>query len=299
MNSDPRLHDSLRRLESTVVDESSELSHIASQESLPASRRSSSGVTIFVPNWNHETDLPRSLKSAFEAVHALESEGFEAEILVIDDASRDGSVKLIRTLQALYDLQCLRLIRLQKNHGQVRLTNLALQIAKFRYVLRLDSDNQLVPENIPTFLGSSIETGATILYGNLIRLRSGRIDEKMQLVSNMPATFRLIEQNYFDALCIMDAPDILELGGFTRVNPYSPEDWEMILHLIANECLLVFVPLLMGYYHMSPQSASTELGVTDSGRNTIRRIYGSREWDKKRAGRIYYPGAGYLDEWAY
>jgi hypothetical protein len=94
----------------------------------------------------------------------------------------------------------------------------------------------------------------------------------------------------------------MDLGGFTRVNPYSPQDWEMNLHLVAHENLIVIVPLLMGYVYMGTQSASTELTFTDAGRKTIRRIYaqdGPRPWDKKRVGRIYYPQVGYLDEWDY
>jgi glycosyltransferase involved in cell wall biosynthesis len=299
---DPRLYDSIRRLESVTVDESRELSQVASSEAVPRAHRPSSGMTIFIPNWNHEAVLPRAVKDAFDAASALRSEGFGVEILVIDDASRDGSVKLLRTLQAIYGREDLRVVRLTKNYGQARLTNLALQISSFRYVLRLDSDNQLVAQNVTTFLRSSIKTEASILYGNIIRLRDGRVEEKMGMISNMPATLHLTQQNYIDALCIMDAFDLLDLGGFTRLNPYSPEDWEMNLHLVAHENLIVFVPLLMGYYHMDPRSASTELALTDAGRNAIRRVYaqsGPRTWDGKRVGRIFHPQAGFVDEWSW
>lgn len=307
MSFDPRLYDSVRRLESATVDESPELAEVASFEATRRAARPSSGLTIFVPNWNYEQLLPRALKSAFEAVSALQTEGLGGEILVIDDGSRDGSLKLLRTIQAVYGYEDMRVISLKKNYGQARLTNLALQIAKYRYVLRLDSDNQLMPHNTVAFLRSAIETQASLLYGNVIRLTDGRLgvedpDLFLGLVSNMPATLHLTRGNYIDALCIMDAFDLMDVGGFTRVNPYSPEDWEMNLHLVAHENLIVFVPLLMGYYHKEPQGASTELHYTDAGRRTIRRIYaqsGPRTWDRKRVGRIYYPQVGFLDEWDY
>jgi glycosyltransferase involved in cell wall biosynthesis len=309
MRSDPRLYDYLRRLESASVDESPELAEVASIEAMPRANRSSSGLTIFIPNWNYESVLPRALNSAFEAVSALQSEGFSGEILVVDDGSRDGSVKLLRTIQAIYGREDLRVVSLRKNYGQARVTNLALQIASHRYVLRLDSDNQLVPQNVATFLRSSIETEASLLYGNVIKLAQDEDEveraDKVEgegLWSNMPATLHLTDRNYIDALCIMDAFDLLELGGYTRVNPYSPEDWEMNLHLVAHENLIVFVPLAIGYYHVGPQSASNELSLTDPGAKTIRRIYaqaGPRSWDKKRVGRIYYPQVGFLDEWDY
>ena len=55
------------------------------------------GVTIAIPNWNHEILLPRSIASALRAVDLLRNEGVPAEVLVIDDASRDGSQTLLRS----------------------------------------------------------------------------------------------------------------------------------------------------------------------------------------------------------
>jgi glycosyltransferase involved in cell wall biosynthesis len=133
-----------------MVDESRELSEVASAEAIAKADRSPSGLTIFIPNWNHEALLPRALKSAFEAVAVLQSNGFGAEVLVIDDASRDGSLKLLRTIQSVYGRDDLRVVSLRKNYGQARLANLALEISSFRFVLRLDADNQLMPENAAT-----------------------------------------------------------------------------------------------------------------------------------------------------
>ena len=56
-------------------------------------RKAENGVTIFVPNWTHRTYLPRSLRSALDTIAGLEEAGYSAELLVIDDASRDGSQK--------------------------------------------------------------------------------------------------------------------------------------------------------------------------------------------------------------
>lgn len=302
MSSDPRLQDSISRLESATVDESPEFSEVISVEAVPRVDRSSSGMTIFIPNWNHEAVLPRALKSAFEAVSTLQSEGFSAEILVIDDASRDGSVKLLRTIQAMYAVTNLRVIRMGKNYDHVRLNNLALEISRFRYVLRLDADNELVPDNVPTLLRSAIETQSALLYGNLVSLTPDKVLNKRALISNMPATLHLTDQNYIDSFTIVDAFEIMDVGGYARVNPYSPQDWEMNLHLIAQEKLIVFVPLIMGYYHTSLLSGSSELSLSDSGVKRLRRIYaqsGTREWDKKQVGRIYHPQTGFLDEWGY
>ena len=63
--------------------------------------RSQAGVTIAIPNWNHEVLLPRSVLSALRTVAILREQGVPAEVLVIDDFSRDGSLTLLRQLEAL------------------------------------------------------------------------------------------------------------------------------------------------------------------------------------------------------
>src|SRR5437764_12262631 len=60
------------------------------------------GVTIFIPNWNQRPFLPRSVGSALRGVEALKRAGFDGEVIVVDDASRDGSQRFIRTADVLY-----------------------------------------------------------------------------------------------------------------------------------------------------------------------------------------------------
>lgn len=288
--SDPRLYDSLRRIESSTVD-----------RQVPAegyvADKDAGGATIFITNYNHRAFLPRSLRSALAALGALEEAGFSGEILVVDDASRDGSQKFLRSVQALYNEPRLKTLCLRQNFGQARLRNLGLRMSAFRYVCMLDADNELLAENLPLFLQSIKGTGAAMVYGNLIDEEDGEVTGAR---SNMPPTLRLTRANYIDSFSIFDAQRLLNLGGFTRVHPYVPEDWEMVLHLINEEERMVFVPVVFGYYHKHPLSASRELSLSESGRDTLRRVHaqtGTREWDDVQVGRIYHPDVGFLDEW--
>src|SRR5215207_6893215 len=288
---DPRLYASLSRIESNIL-EKQNLGELYQEN------KDVGGLTIFIPNWNHRAFLPRSLRSALDALGHLESEGFSAEIIVIDDASRDGSQKLLRTVQALYDEPRLKTLCLQQNLGLSRLRNLALKMSRFRYVCLMDADNELVPSNLPLFLRSILETDATMVYGNLID-RQGR--DVVGVRSNMPVTLHLIRTNYIDAFSIVDADRILKLGNYTRIHPYCPDDWEMNLHLIAEEESIVFVPAVFGYYHKLPHSGNQEnVPFAQTANATLRRVYaqtGTREWDSMQVGRIYHPDVGFMDEW--
>jgi succinoglycan biosynthesis protein ExoO len=256
------------------------------------------GVTIFIPNWNHRTHLPRSVRSALHAVGHLERAGYSGEVLVIDDASRDGSQKLLRTIQVLYDVPQLKTLFLKQNSGLPRLRNLALQMSQFRYVCLMDADNELVPDNLPLLLQSIIETSAALVHGNLIDKRG---EEVMQLKSNEVATMRLSRGNQIDAFALVDAKKLLRMGGYTT-DPriFAHEDWEMVLHLIAEEEKIVFVPTVMGYYHRQPGSMLQEASaIREETYALVQRMFtqsGTREWDPARVGHAYHPAVGYIGE---
>lgn len=289
--SDPRLYASINRIESEALDQQG-------LERFDQEEKEDGGITIFIPNWNHRAFLPRSLRSALDALRYLEKEGFEAEILTIDDASRDGSQKLLRTVQALYNEPRLKTICLQRNLGLTRLRNLALRACRFRHMCLLDADNELVPANLPLLLRAAHETGAALVHGNLIDKQDGEV---VGARSNMVASMSITRKNYIDGFSIVDVEKALKLGSYSRSSPYNPDDWEMILHLIFEEENIVFVPVVLGYYYKQALSGSHEnVPFHKDANSSLHRVFaqsGLRDWDSERVGRMYHPDAGYVDEW--
>jgi succinoglycan biosynthesis protein ExoO len=255
------------------------------------------GVTVVVPNWNHGCFLPRCLTSAVAAARHLERGGLSADIIVIDDASRDGSQKLLRSLALAYNNVLPVLLR--DNCGLPGVRNLGLRLARHRYALMLDADNEVEPENLPIFLQAMRDTRAALVYGNLIERRDPS-DQPVALRSNEPATLRLTLGNYIDAFALVDVEKVLRLGGYTQ-NPKlcGREDWELLLHLIAEEESIVFVPVVMGYYYLNRLSMLADGNRTLPGAVAVlQRVFaqsGSKEWDTRRVGRVYHPDVGFLD----
>ncbi|HEY1381195.1 MAG TPA: glycosyltransferase [Gemmataceae bacterium] len=209
------------------------------------------GVTIAVPNWNHELVLARAIAPALRAVADLAAEGVPAEVLVIDDGSRDGSVTLLRQLEALHYPDGLRVLALRHNSGLARARNRALAECAYRHVLYLDADNELVPGNVSLFYRAAVRTGAAAVYGTLLRNDA----RGLSAMSNESIQFRLFENNYVDAFALFDADQLRDLGGYAdddRVR--TREDWELLAHLACNGREVVFVPVVLGYYHDTPGS---------------------------------------------
>ena len=86
-------------------------------------------VTVAVTNYNGERYLPWCL----EAVHDLDPR--PAEVLVVDNASTDGSAALVEGR-----FPGVRLLRLPENRGPCPARNLALREARHELVFQLDCD---------------------------------------------------------------------------------------------------------------------------------------------------------------
>jgi glycosyltransferase involved in cell wall biosynthesis len=256
------------------------------------------GVTIAIPNWNHELVLPRAVGSALEAAARLRESGAGAEVLVADDESRDGSVTLLRQLEALHHADGLRAVCLDPNAGLARVRNRALAEAAYRHVLFLDADNELLPDNLPLFYRAATATGAAAVYGNLLTRQGGSSDGSV--MSNESFQTRMFVHNYVDAFALFDAVQVSELGGYTaddRVR--AREDWELYLHLAASGREVVFVPAVLGYYHDAPGSMIKQ----SAGHHAAQAAHLRRAFDQFGARghlplntlhKTYHPDIGYL-----
>jgi glycosyltransferase involved in cell wall biosynthesis len=260
--------------------------------------RAQAGVTIAIPNWNHEILLPRAITSALRAVELLGRQGVPAEVLVIDDCSRDGSQTLLRQLEALHYRDGLRCLAFGANAGLAASRNQALDHARYRYLAFLDADNELIPENLPQFVRALDQTGAAVAYGNLL-VRSPTGDHAHHALSNESIQKKLFRygSNYVDAFSIWDRLQLRDVGGYDA-SLQALEDHEMWLHLATNGRQIVFVPAVLGYYYILPAAMSRDSPKQESTAARLVRIFnqlGAREFLHVNTCHImYHPDLGYL-----
>lgn len=226
------------------------------------------GVTIAIPNWNHEYFLPRSINSALCSLKALAHHGVAGEVLVIDDCSRDGSLTLLRQFEALHFDDGLRVCALSKNGGLGAARNQALQSARFRYMAFLDADNELTPENLYHFYRAIKQTESVAVFGNLICPTEGG----MRLLSNQSFQTRIFSGNYIDACALFDRVQTTDRGGYqTGQLLHGHDDWELYLHMASQGRRIVFVPLVFGIYYDLPNSLIKE--ATQRGYEVVARVH--------------------------
>lgn len=102
-------------------------------------------VLIVIVNWNTQHLLAQCLRSIEESVSRLE--GWNVETLVVDNASTDGSVMMIRK-----QFPWVHLIENQQNVGFARANNQAIRQSRGRYVLLLNSDTEVRPGALEALL---------------------------------------------------------------------------------------------------------------------------------------------------
>lgn len=253
--------------------------------------RREDGISICIPNWNHRNYLPRSIGSALRAADDLHARGIACQVLVVDDFSRDGSQRLLHSL-ALQDARgVLDVVLAPVNNGLGPTRDAALEHAKFRFVCFMDADNELIPENLAAFWRTIVDTGAAFVYGNLLL-----VDESgaTRLISNDILREDVYRENYIDAFALIDADAVQLLGGYYGKHAAAHEDWELLLHLVSENQMIVFVPLVLGYYHTSGLSM---IKTVPYEHGKMHRIYSQRQTGFPaafRSRRIYHPDLGWL-----
>ncbi len=254
------------------------------------------GVSIVIPNWNHEVLLPRAITSALRAVEILSGEGRPAEVLVIDDSSRDGSQTMLRQLEALYYRNGLRCLAFSANAGLASSRNQGMNHARQIYVAFLDADNELIPENLPLFIKTLEQTQAAVAYGNLL-VRTPSAKYSHHVLSNESIQKKLFHWNSVDAFSVWDRVQFLDVGGYDASYRFL-EDYEMWLHLATNGRRIVFVPAVLGYYYLMPVSMSTDVPKQEIVKERILRIFNQvkvRNFMHMNTFQIrYHPDIGYI-----
>jgi len=117
--------------------------------------------SVVVPVYNS----CESLKELFREVSAaFESIGKSFEVILVDDASADGSWDVLTEIQKENQDRVIA-IRLAKNFGQHNATLCGIASASSEYIITIDDDLQNPPKEIPKLIQRMKETEADVVYG--------------------------------------------------------------------------------------------------------------------------------------
>ena len=116
--------------------------------------------SIVLPTYNREKYLPRAICSV------LAQKFTDFELLIIDDGSKDNTEKLVKKF-ADKDKRILY-IKNEKNSGLIYSANRGIDLAKGRYITRLDSDDIIYPNLFDEYKKFIDENPDTTLFSSLL-----------------------------------------------------------------------------------------------------------------------------------
>lgn len=122
-------------------------------------------LNIIIVNWNTKGLLKNCLKSIYKHTSNL-----DYEVLVVDNASSDGSVEMIEK-----EFPQVKLIKNEENVGFARANNQAIRKSKGRYILLLNPDTLILNQAIEKMVDFMIKNKKVGILGPKIFGKDGSL----------------------------------------------------------------------------------------------------------------------------
>ena len=220
-------------------------------------------VTVVIPAFNREALVGRAVASA------LSQRLPPAEVLVVDDASTDGTAEAAEAAGA-------RVIRLPENRGRGGARNAGIEAASQEFIAFLDSDDEWYPGHLAALWPHRDE--AVLLAGSMIWSSSRRVEGNPTLVPRILSSPRdvLWPVNPIPTSTVLVRKrDVLAAGGFSTLD--LCEDLDLWLRMLETGKGLV-LPNLSAIYHEHAGQSSQERSGMRLAEMQIVDSYSSRPW---------------------
>lgn len=187
------------------------------------------------------------------------------EVIAVDDGSTDSSVEALRKRGGRIQVVC------QENGGQALARNVAMRVARGRYIVFLDSDDLLLPWALESYRDAVEGEEPAVLLGQRVYFHS---EGALAGLAPGPASLTRHE-DYLESqrrrVDLVGAPTLvvlrsaaLAVGGFAEVRCHS-EDIDFALRLgVARGCVRLLTPPVVAV-RKHDQNVTLDSGKTLEG----------------------------------
>lgn len=135
-------------------------------------------ISVVVPLFNEDESLPHLAKWIDKV---MSEHGFDYEVIMVDDGSKDSSWSVIQQLREQNGRY--KGIKFRRNYGKSAALNVGFAAAKGDVVITMDADLQDSPDEIPELYHMIVKDGFDLVSG----WKKKRFDSK--LAKNIPSKF--------------------------------------------------------------------------------------------------------------
>lgn len=218
-------------------------------------------VSVIIPAFNAAATIGRALESV------RTQEGVGAEIIVIDDASSDGTADTVRA--AIRPGEHITLLQLPVNCGVSAARNAGIQLARASYLAFLDADDVWLPGKLRqqvTVIGA--DPAITLVSCNSRQadaegrpLKEGHVNRPP--VQGLDAWKTLLIYNFLPTPTVLTRTALVrELGGFDEQLKVG-EDLDLWIKLATRGKVAVLPEVLINYYDLNNSLMKRHVRQTD------------------------------------
>lgn len=135
-------------------------------------------LSVIIPVYNEES----TIAEVIDRVSALEVPGFEKEIIVVDDGSRDESASIIDNYRKKYP-NIIKVHTSLINLGKGAAIRFGLEYATGDVILIQDADLELQPEEYPRLVEPILRGETDVVYGSRFRGSAKNIPFKTRVAN--------------------------------------------------------------------------------------------------------------------
>ena len=205
-------------------------------------------LSVVIPCYNEAA----TLEMVVERVLSADILGLECEVIVVDDASSDGSADIAQALAAKDDR--VSVLSHPVNRGKGAALRSGFELAGGDIVLVQDADLEYDPAEYPKLLAPIVEGGADVVYGS--RFKGGESTRVLYFWHSLGNKFLTLMSNMFTNLNLTDMETCYKV--FRR---------HVIKGIVIEEDRFGFEPEITAKIsHLEPRPRIYEVGIGYAGR---------------------------------
>lgn len=224
-------------------------------------------VSVIMPAWNAASVINGAIDSV------LKSEGVSIELVIVDDASTDGTYETLEHRANGDDR--IRIDRLKTNGGPSAARNRAIELAKGRYIAVVDSDDAIAVSRLKKLVTLADTSNADIVVDNMLEVDAwgDRLGDGGFLRSpafSGPRDITLADYVRYnhpmkDGDCLGYLKPMFRRATLTKLNARydedlrNSEDYYLVAHLLAQGARMTYTPFTGYFYRRAEGSTSHRL----------------------------------------
>lgn len=206
-------------------------------------------VTVLMPVYNAQRFLKRAIESVLSQTFT------DFEFLIINDGSTDNSVSIIESFKD----ERIKLVHNNKNQGLVFTLNKGLELAKGRYIARMDGDDICLPHRFEKQVHYMEEhPGIVVLAAHIMQIDANEEDLGHWVHDIQTVTADEINASTAKTNCIAHSTVLMDTAIIQHYK-YNPtqregEDWDLWMRLVSDGKRIEKIPEVLVKYRLHPAS---------------------------------------------